>query len=77
MINLTRQLDYLHKVSFSWFTYHVNHGLLRIKQLSTQTVFKFRKNYIKQKVNRVIYPTNFVPKHIAIYSEQFIYSDNT
>ena len=43
MISLTRQLDYLLKISFSWFTQHVNHGLLRIKQLSTQQVFKFRK----------------------------------
>jgi len=38
---------------------------------------KFNKNYIKQKVNIVIYPANFIPKYIAIYSEQFIYSDNS
>jgi len=45
----------------------------------TQHTFssKFIKNYIKQKVNKVIYPVNFVPKHAAIYSKQFIYSDNT
>ena len=69
MINLTRQLDYFHKVSFSWFTKHVNHGLLRIKQLSTQPVFKFSKNYFKQEVQRPIYLVNFIPFHAANYSE--------
>ena len=28
-------------------------------------------------MNRLRYPINFMPKHAAIYSEQFIHSDNT
>ena len=28
-------------------------------------------------MNRVSYPEKFMPKHVAIYSEQFINSDNT
>ena len=28
-------------------------------------------------MNRVSYPVNFMPKHVVIYSEQFIHSDNT
>ena len=48
-------------------------------KLTIQHTFssKIRKNYIKYKVNRVIYPANFITKHAAIYSKQFIYSDNT
>ena len=38
---------------------------------------QIRKNYTKQKVNIVIYPANFILKHAAIYSEQFIHSDNS
>ena len=46
---------------------------------TTQHTFssKIKKNYIKHKVNIVIYPTNFIPNNAAIYSEQFIYSDNS
>jgi len=28
-------------------------------------------------MNSLSYPVNFIPKHTAISSEQFIYSDNT
>ena len=38
---------------------------------------KFRKNYSKQKVYRLINPENFISIHGTNYSEQFIYSDNT
>ena len=35
---------------------------------------KFIKKYTKHNMNRVSYPVNFMPKHVAIYSEQFIHS---
>ena len=76
MINSTKESHYFIKqvvvvpiACKSWFAN---------KYLTQHTISsKFRKNYIKQKVNRVIYLENFIPKLVANFSEQFIYSDNS
>ena len=76
MINSTKEAyNFMNKLQLnpiacnSWFA----------NKYLTQHTFSsnFRKNYMKHKENIVIYPENFIQNHAAIYSEQFIYSDNS
>ena len=77
MINSTNDVDYsinkwgwLPTTSKSWFA----------NKATTQNTISnkfYKKHYTKQNMNKVSYPVKIMPKHVAIYSEQVIHSDNT